>query len=330
MGTKVRLGRSVLLLLGVLSWVACSEKGGDTPSKDESRNERSDDDDAPNKKTKKKKSKKADEDDAAAPKADAVFTARDPQIGDKSEQTSKQAMSMVVEVGGRKNELDELTIKEKVEEVVDVAQGRTAKIKVSYLKRSKRKSQGGKENTEVEPIAGKTYIVEDDGTGGPKVTSDDGSPVPPNERKLVEKDFRRTFKAKTPSADIEKALLAAKLEEGKRVSSAEAAFAAYFAEDDAGEDPGKSVDISDVKLVYRGIKGDRALFDIAFTMNVEEKRMVIMMPLKGQLEVRRKGVEPIAMTLKGPVEVDASKMPVPVQLTGELTMDLSETFTPGK
>lgn len=320
-----------MLLVGALLLSGCGNENDSTPSKDDSRSEQSDDDDASKKKKKKKKAKKsAEKDDGkkAVPSDDAVFTSRPPQVGDKAEQTSKETVTMEVEARGRKTTIDEVTTKQKIEKVLAVSDGRATKLEVSYAKRSKLKSTGGKESTVVEPVQGKAYIVENDGAGGPKVTSANGSPLTPEEVKLVEKDYRRTFKTPSSSEEMQKALLGAKLVEGERVTDAETAFASYFSEEDA-QQPGKTMTISEVKLVYRGLEGEHAIFDIAFTMKVEEKGMVIIMPLKGQLQVRRVGVVPATMNLKGPLEVDASKMPIPVTLTGQLKMDTTEVFTPG-
>ncbi len=320
-----------MLLVGALLLSGCGNESDSTPSKDDSRSEQSDDDDASKKKKKKKKAKKsAEKDDGkkAKPSDDAVFTSRPPQVGDKAEQTSKQTVTMEVEAGGRKTNIDEVTTKQKIEKVLAVSDGRATKLEVSYAKRSKLKSTGGKESTVVEPVQGKAYVVENDGAGGPKVTSANGSPLTPEEIKLVEKDYRRTFKTPSGSEEMQKALLGAELVEGERVTDAEKAFASYFSEEDA-QQPGKTMTISEVKLVYRGLEGEHAIFDIGFTMKVEEKGMVIIMPLTGQLQVRRVGVVPARMNLKGPLEVDASKMPIPVTLTGQLKMDTTEVFTPG-
>lgn len=319
-----------ILLLGAHLVGGCGNESDSTPSKDDSRSEQSDDDDSSKKKKTKKKAKKsAEKDDGkkATPSDDAVFTARPPQVGDEAHQTSKETVTMEVEARGRKVTIDEVTNKEKIEKTVAVSNGRATKLEISYVQRSKLKSEGGKETSKVEPVQGKAYIVENDGAGGPKVTSANGASLTPDEVKLVEKDYRRTFKSPSASEEMKKALLGAKLVEGERVTEVEKAFASYFAEDDVQE-PGKTITISEVKLVYRGIKGDNALFDISFSMKVEEKNMVIVMPLEGQLEVRRVGAVPVTMSLKAPLEVDASKMPVPVTLTGEVKMNTTEVFTP--
>ena len=315
------LKRGGVLLLAALFFTGCGDEGGNA-KKDDAKAEK-DEDDGDEKKSEddgdddKKAEKKAEK------KADSVFTKRDVAVGDKRTRTSTMAMTLEVEAGGQKKSIKQGQTKEKLEEVLAVEDGRPSKIKVTYEKMNKSMQEAGPPQTKPEPVEGKTYIVEEK-DGNVVVTTEDGSKPPLPEVTSVKKDYEKTFGKNNKSEAFKEALLKVELEKGKRAADVEKLFNEAFGPGMGGDENAPKV--GEVKLIYQGTEGDHALFDIEMTMKVEEGPMKMNMPLKGKMKIVREGALMGSVSLEGPIEIDTTGSPIPIQGKGKLQMSENAVY----
>jgi len=292
------------LLLSSLLALGC-EKPSSSGKKDDDDSEESD----KSKKSKKAEKEEDNKEDVEKKDTGPTVTVARPKVGDKMTERETETSDLVLDFGRREvkiKSIKEVVVTEEILEVDD--DGRPTKKKVTYTKHVKTEEKDGKkEPEEVAAVQGKTYVVErkEDAL---VLTADGGGPVSAAEKKILQKAHKRLG---TPSAtSLEDAIPNRALKKGQRIPEMEAAATVYFTAQSVEDvKAGKKPDeVKGVKVVFKGVDGDLAVFGIEVEVVTEEEgNLKGIVELDADLFVRRKDGWPMRVERTADFELEPSE-----------------------
>lgn len=244
--------------------------------------------------------------DATAPADGIVFKKKAPAVGTKVSESKIKTMSLTVTVAGAKASDPGVKVKfneregvEKTVEVLAVSGISVTKVKVAYKESTKVESKDGAEKTIKSPVIGKTYIVEAK-NGAVSVLTEQGAPVPAEEAKEVQDDFKNLGK----QDDMQSVLPETPLRVGDQVDAIAEGLRTKLSSGDDGKTK-TTVEKSSAKLIKINDKGGTktGVFKIELDVVIDKSGMVIRMKMEGEVELRAEDGFPVAMMLTAPAAV---------------------------
>lgn len=296
-----------VVLLSSLCFVGCDKK--EEPKKDEAKKEEAD-------KPAEKKVEKADD--------TLTIKVKAPAVGDKSEEKTKNDLSMKMEIdmGAKKTtEFSEIESTDKKTEALAVDGNAITKAKVTYVEHKKSNNEDGKEKkTPPSAIDGKTFILELK-DGKVVATDEKGGKLPKAEETAVLKK-NHDFGKPDPFLD---GMPKKAIKVGDKVDSLGKALEEHFKAEDDGKNP---FEITDTTVTLESIEKDGnnqvAVFAVALTMgNPKDSKEPISMKfvLKGKSRVRAKDGFTTAIDLAGPVTFESTDPKVKMAGKGKAHME---------
>jgi hypothetical protein len=269
---------------------------------------------------------------AAAPAAQAnaiTFTVKAPSIGDKVEEneTADMKIALTVQMAGQNKNADihETETMKKRMEVLAVSGKAITKAKITYVEKTKVKTEGGKERKPPIPIAGKTYLVEAK-DGKLVITDPQGKAVSRAEEEAVRKNNTSLGKPDPVLAGIPDK----PVQVGEEVASLKKALEEFFKERGDGQD---NPDVTDVKVTLEAIEGEGAdkvgVFSLALTLSSQPSKkapFAMKAPLSGKLKVRAKDGWTQGIQLAGHVTMTGDDPKVKIDGKGDMKMGVVMTY----
>lgn len=247
-----------------------------------------------------------------------TFSYKMPTVGSKRDDTSAMSMSLTVDpTGTGKAQKSEMAMAEsvhKTEEVMAVNGDAVTKVKVKYESYDTKATEAGKEKKKSSPLAGKTYLVEAK-DGKIEVRDEKGKFVPAVEGNDVEKQYHTLGKPDPMGAAMPKT----PLKPGDRADSIAKAIQEQMK---AGSD---GMNVSDITVTLREIKGDVGVFDVALKLSKEEGPMSMSMDMKGETDIVAATGEPMLLDIKGPITIGAkpdAKSKMKMDGSGSMSMKM--------
>lgn len=266
----------------------------------------------------------------AAPRADTItFTAQAPSVGFKVEEkeTAEMKIALALEMAGQKKSVDihETESMLKRTEALAVSGKAVTKAKITYVEKTKVKTEGGKELKPPVPIAGKSYLVEAK-DGKVIVTNVEGKPVSRAEEEAVRKN-NTSFGKPDP---VLEGLPEKPVQIGEEVPSLARAFEAFFkGRSDSQDQP----EVSGVRVTLESIETEGAdkvgVFSLALTLGSQPSKkapFTMKAPLKGKIKVRAKDGWTMGIELNGPVTMTNDDPKMKVDGKGDMKMGVQMTY----
>ena len=251
-----------------------------------------------------------------------VFGKRAPSVGDKWEEVVSMTMAMETTVGAQgkgspqKATMEKKEVETRREEVLAVQGDAITKVGVSFVEKSSLVKEDGKERKRRSPAEGKTYVVEAKDGKVVVLVAGGGKPAPVAEAKDVKEALEMLGKPDPLLMGIP----ARPLKEGEEVPELGKAMREFVLL------RAKGMQVSDVKVVFRGTKGEEGIFDVEVGLAALEKPLRFDMKLKGEARMRVATGQPLGTVLRGTlsvssVEADASDLKISGTGTVEMRMD---------
>ncbi len=278
--------RPAVCLLGILSLVLTY--GCNSPTKDDPAP-------SPSEPSAKPAASAAATPAAAKPKPAKKPLGAAPEVG--TERTVEKSTTTKVRTlyQGRDVVIGNETSETTSEKVLAVEEGAIHKLRVTYDSASRVRTMGGSDQKAPSVIAGKTYIVERDGSKV-IVTDKDGKPVSDDESKEVAKDYSGIGKADPLLGAVPKR----KLTEGEPVAEVEEALKRFFI--DLGDDKNE-VTVKKVTAKLTGTTESDHIFAVTVSMQMKSPRQAFIAELKGEFHSRKADNWPSNVEVEGPVDV---------------------------
>jgi hypothetical protein len=206
-----------------------------------------------------------------------------------------------ITVDGSRHYVDQLEIVE-----VDAA-GIVTKVKAAYPERKDTEQMGDKTREKPSSLVGKSYVAWF-ANGKLEATHEDGSAVSPEELDELAKDLDEVGKPRVMDQIV--AGRAWKVGETYTFTADE------LARLNAAKGPSAPTGTA-MALTLREVTGDRAIFEMKSTMQVETKA-ALKMEMSGAVAIDVKTGHPITLELSGPIAGTVSGQPVTGTMTGKV------------
>jgi hypothetical protein len=229
-----------------------------------------------------------------------------PKVGKTWTSHKHETSDLVVTADGKKVPVSmERTTTKKIE-VLEVTKDVTTKAKFTYTTDSDKRKSGDKTKGGTTAISGKTYIVT---AGSPTVVATAKGPAPDDEAKIVRDRAKRFGKPeRMPN------LLAKKKFTKNTITTLPADEVA-----DVLDDP--TLKVKSLTLIYRGMKGSNAMFDIVFKAEGDKNGSHLVLDMKGKFLVDPKTGDEVESELGGTLKATGKE-------AVEGTMKMTSRHTP--
>lgn len=252
-----------------------------------------------------------------------------PAVGTKWQETRKSTMGlkMSIDIGLARNKgsIDDQETTVEKSEVLGVEGKVVTKKKLTYVEKTKRQTENGKEKVAAaSPVAGKTYVLAWV-SGKPQVTDEAGKPVPPEEEEVVLKSHKAFGK---PDPVFE-GFPSTAIHVGDEVPTLRKALQENLADADDGKDHPEFV-VESVKLtaIEKGAEL-LAVFTLQITVQTpadSKEPFAMKAKLGGTMKIRAKDAWLVGMELKGPLELEGRDPSFKVEGKGEMNMQFANAY----
>jgi hypothetical protein len=263
---------------------------------------------------------------AAAPALPAGvirITRRPPTVGLRGEERAQIQMIIDLHLAPAGGPAQQTTMKTfnteiRQEQVLAVSGEAVTRLRVRYVEANERVQDESGDRSGPEATAGKTYVV-DSASGTVVVTDERGNPAPPNEAKIVSRDYATLGKV----AAFDAAIPTRPLTPGDSIDE----LGRALGEDLAGHvmpgfkgGPGRAV--------FKGTSGDEAIFEVQAQLAGPMGPMTLTLELAGEVRVKLATGRQSAIKLAGRIAISTPpEMAQLMSVTGQGTIELAATRT---